>query len=179
MIPFACASAIASHAWSTKSTASMGPSGPPVSIIAPRSLPARYSITMYGAPFASVPTSSTRATCSLRSFTAARASRAKRSIASASPTACGSTNFDRDALLELKMLGRDDDAHPPEPEYLLNEILAVADVALLHRREGVQRRLVHGVQLIGRGTRQDDVPDRITRGLPHAPRRKAVTQMGA
>ena len=35
-------------------------------------------MTMYGAPFSSVPTSITRATCSLLIFTAARASRAKR-----------------------------------------------------------------------------------------------------
>ena len=39
-------------------------------------------MTMYGAPVSSVPTSRTRATCSLVIFTAARASRAKRATTS-------------------------------------------------------------------------------------------------
>ena len=46
--------------------------------ILPRSLPSRNSMTMYGAPDSSLPTSSTRATCSLLSLTAARASRRNR-----------------------------------------------------------------------------------------------------
>ena len=48
---------------------------------------------MYGAPVSSVPTSMTRATCSLLIFTAARASRAKRSTASALLSASGKRNL--------------------------------------------------------------------------------------
>ena len=50
-------------------------------------------MTMYGAPDSSVPTSSTRAACSLLSFTAARASRRKRATASSLPSASSRTNL--------------------------------------------------------------------------------------
>ena len=75
----------------------------------PRSRPSRYSITMYGAPSASTPTSMTRATCSLVS-SAARASRAKRSLATGSLGSAGE-QLDRDALPERDVRRDDDDAH--------------------------------------------------------------------
>ncbi len=49
-----------------------------------RSVPSRYSSTMYGAPVSSEPTSSTRATCSLLRRTTAWASRRKRCTTSGS-----------------------------------------------------------------------------------------------
>ena len=92
-MPRAWASAIASHACSKNSIASGTARAPLRRTHAPRSSPCRYSITMYGEPLSSVPTSDTRATCSLLILTAARASRAKRSTASGLASASGSKNF--------------------------------------------------------------------------------------
>ncbi len=50
-------------------------------------------MTMYGEPVSSVPTSMTRATCSLWIETAARASRRKRSVASSRFAASGRRNL--------------------------------------------------------------------------------------
>ncbi len=77
-MPSACASATASHAWRTRPATAGTGIGPSRRRTSERSMPTRYSMTMYGAPFSSAPTSRTRATCSLVSATAARASRRKR-----------------------------------------------------------------------------------------------------
>ncbi len=81
-MPAPWASAMASQASSTCCTASWTGSAPRALSTTERSLPSRYSITMKGAPSASSPTSSTRATCSLFSRTEARASRRKRATTS-------------------------------------------------------------------------------------------------
>ena len=90
-MPIACASASASQVWSTSSTAHGTGSRPRSTSSAPRSWPSRNSMTMYGMPDSNVPTSDTRATYSLLSFTAACASRMNRSVASrSSDTSCRS-----------------------------------------------------------------------------------------
>ena len=57
-------------------------SGPLSLSVCARSRPSSSSITMYGMPSSGLPTSSTFATCSLLSFTAARASRTNRATTS-------------------------------------------------------------------------------------------------
>ena len=74
-IPSEWACASASQACSTYRTASAMATRPQAAISSSRSRPSRYSSTMYGAPLSSVPTSRTRATCSLLIFAAIFASR--------------------------------------------------------------------------------------------------------
>ncbi len=92
-MPSECASATASHASSTKPTLSVTGSGPRRSRVCARSCPSRYSMTMKGTPDGSVPTSSTRATCSLWMRTEARASRRKRCTISAWLVTSGRRNL--------------------------------------------------------------------------------------
>jgi hypothetical protein len=91
IIPAACASATPSIAWSKRSAVSRSGSGPRSSSKSDRSFPSKSSITMYGAP-SCVPTSVTRATCSPRRRTVARASRKNRLAASPSAR-WGRSNF--------------------------------------------------------------------------------------
>ena len=91
-MPAACTSASASHACSAISHASSTASGPPFRS-ASRSAPSRCSITRNGVPSFIVPTSLTRATWSLFTRAATRASRRKRSTASALRLASGSRNL--------------------------------------------------------------------------------------
>ncbi len=88
-MPFACASAIASQAWSRYSAASASGSAPLFSMTDARSEPVRCSMTMYGAPESSLPWSWTFITCLLWSCAAACASRSNRSTAPFTATARG------------------------------------------------------------------------------------------
>ena len=88
-------------------------------------------MTMYGAPDSSVPTSSTFAACSLRSFTAARASRRNRCDGLFVAERLVAHELDGDALIELLVASRDDDAHSAGAEHPLDAVLAGKEIALL------------------------------------------------
>ena len=93
-IPSECASARASHACNSRSTAIAGTWRPWCLMIALRSEPSRYSITMYGVSDSGIlPTSITRAMCSPLSFTAAFASRRKRATTSGRSSISGSRHL--------------------------------------------------------------------------------------
>ena len=85
---------------------------------------------MYGAPSSSAPTSSTRATCSLFRRTRARASRRKRATDSGARVAA--EELDRDALVELEVRRRDDDAHAARADDRVDAVFVRDDLA---RRE--------------------------------------------
>ena len=102
---------------------------------------------MYGAPVSSVPTSSTRATCSLLSRTAARASRRKRSTDLGRARAPrGSRNLIATRCSSCEVRRRDDDAHAARAEHALDPVLArehLADHhAILPRHELATGRLI-------------------------------------
>src|SRR5580658_822665 len=76
--------------------------------------PSRYSITMYGAP-SWVPTSRTRATCSLWIFTAARASRKKRWTISTLTAIDGSKNLSATRCSRCRCVAAITMPIPPSP----------------------------------------------------------------
>ena len=83
---------------------------------------------MYGRPSSSVPTSKTRATCSLFRLTAARASRMKRPTTSA----CSSAPVRRSlsaTLWSSLVRRRDDDAHAALAEHALDAVLPREELA--------------------------------------------------
>ncbi|MEJ7727994.1 MAG: hypothetical protein WKG00_02145 [Polyangiaceae bacterium] len=80
-----------------------------------RSLPSRYSMTMYGTPFSSAPTSSTRATCSLWIFTAVRASREKRATTSGFLASSACTNFSATLWSRCTWVAATTTPMPPSP----------------------------------------------------------------
>ena len=78
---------------------------------------------MYGAPLSSRPTSYTRATCSLLSSDAARASRTKRSMASPSGSAVGNMNLMARGSSKSRCVAATTTPMPPRPSTLSTRYL--------------------------------------------------------
>jgi hypothetical protein len=87
---------------------------------------------MYGAPFSSVPTSETRATCSSES--------AHVLLVAQHP---GQKELERHSRIELKMRRRDHDAHAADPEHFLDAVLSSENLPLVDP----YWRLLRGVAL--------------------------------
>ena len=97
-----------------------------------RSSPSMYSMTMYGAPEGSVPTSMTRATCSQRIFAAARASRVNRSATLGWEDACGNGNFSATRCSSSRCIAATTTPIPPTPRMRSTLKLARDDVPFLY-----------------------------------------------
>ena len=82
---------------------------------------------MYGTPSPSRPTSRTRATCSPLSRADARASRRNRVDDVRAPHHLAMQDLDRDALGEIHVRGREDDAHAAFAEPAFDLVLADED----------------------------------------------------
>ena len=157
-MPSACASASASHAWSTKSTASLEGQRAAPPGRSPRSSPSRYSITMYGAPSSSVPTSSDARDVLAHDLGPPPAPRAR----SARPRprssrASGRRNLSATRCSSSRCVRADDDPHPADAEDALDAVLAGDDIPFVDRGRAV--RLGHGYQCVLSSSleRHDDV----------------------
>ena len=94
-----------------------------------RSRPSRYSITRYGAPPSSVPTSETRATYSLWMRAAARASRRNRPTASGLADACElRMNFSATRCSSCRCVATTTQPMPPSPSSRLTRYLPASTV---------------------------------------------------
>ena len=130
-------------------------------------------MTMYGSPFFSLPTSSTRAVCGLWSRTAARASRAKRSALPGIGERLLQHELQRDALTELGVSRGDDDPHPAGTEHTLDAVLAAEQVTRFDLGGGHYRRRAYQL------SRQANACPRGSAGLSDAPHEGHCRRRGA
>ena len=117
---------------------------------------------MYGEPVSSVPTSSTRATCSL--FEPHGGPRLAQEAAPDLGVVqhLGEQELDRDPLAELEVRGRDDDAHAALAEHALDAVLAqknLTDEPSLTRRYAAYYR--ESGDSLGGFLRGDDPADAV------------------
>ncbi len=107
----------------------------PVALSQPaRSPPSRYSMTMYGAPFSSVPTSMhARDVLALDLDRGARLAREAGDGLGVAER-LGQEELEGDLLVELDVVRRDDDAHAAHAEHPLDAVLAGQNVALAYAR---------------------------------------------